>query len=217
MLTQRLQLELTDRKQADEALRESEKTLRALLDANPESLFLIDNEMTVITANQTGAQRFGKRPNELIGIGLYDLFPPDVLNQRKPYFDEVFRTGRPVQFEDIREGIVFYTYAHPVLDEAGNVSRIAILGVDITERKQAEETLRSTRDYLENIFANSADGIGIVDRDGKFTRWNKAAEEIYGYTFEELKGRSAFDLYADSWRTRRDVEATAPARFYKKL
>ena len=69
---------------------------------------------------------------------------------------------------------------------------------DITQRKQAEETLRNTRDYLENIFANSADSIGIVDRDGKFTRWNKVAEEIYGYTYEELKGKPAFDLYADS-------------------
>ncbi|HEY9074871.1 MAG TPA: PAS domain S-box protein, partial [Desulfobaccales bacterium] len=70
--------------------------------------------------------------------------------------------------------------------------------LDITERQQVEDTLRSTRDYLENIFANSADGIGIVDRDGKFTRWNKAAAEIYGYTFEELKGKSAFELYTDS-------------------
>ena len=69
---------------------------------------------------------------------------------------------------------------------------------DITKRKQAEETLRSTRDYLENIFANSADSIGIVDQHSKITRWNKVAEEIYGYTYEELKGKSAFDLYADS-------------------
>ncbi len=73
----------------------------------------------------------------------------------------------------------------------------AQLQLELTERKQVEEELRNTRDYLENIFANSADSIGIVDRHGKFTRWNIAAEEIFGHTYEDIKGKTAFDLYAD--------------------
>jgi len=57
--------------------------------------------------------------------------------------------------------------------------------------------LRRTNDYLENIFENSPDGIGIVDREGKFLKWNRRAAELYGYTLEELKDKTAFDLYAD--------------------
>lgn len=73
----------------------------------------------------------------------------------------------------------------------------ADLQVEISERKQAEEEIKTAYEYLENIFANSADGIGIVDEHGNFQRWNKAAEEIYGYAFKELRGKPAADLYAD--------------------
>ena len=66
-----------------------------------------------------------------------------------------------------------------------------------SERRYAEDRLREANEYLENILENSPDGIGIVDRDGKFIRWNKMAAEQYGYKFEELRGKSAFDHYAD--------------------
>lgn len=55
----------------------------------------------------------------------------------------------------------------------------------------------SASDYLENVLENSPNAIGIVDRSGKFIKWNRMAEELYGYTFAELKGKSSFDLYAD--------------------
>jgi PAS domain S-box-containing protein len=63
-------------------------------------------------------------------------------------------------------------------------------------RKTNEEFEYATT-YLENVFENSPDGIAVVDTHGMFTKWNKAAEEAYGYSFEELKGKSTFDLYAD--------------------
>ena len=69
--------------------------------------------------------------------------------------------------------------------------------LDITKRKQAEEALKQANAYLANVFENSPDPIGIVDRHGKFIMWNNMAEELYGYSFEELRGKSGFDLYAD--------------------
>ena len=67
----------------------------------------------------------------------------------------------------------------------------------IAQLKKTEEELKQANAYLENIFENSPDAIGIVDRYGKFIKWNKMAAELYGYTFEELLGKSSFDLYAD--------------------
>ena len=61
----------------------------------------------------------------------------------------------------------------------------------------AETELKRTNEYLENVFENSPDAIGIVDRHGNLIKWNKMAAELYGYTFEELRGKSSFDLYAD--------------------
>lgn len=70
-------------------------------------------------------------------------------------------------------------------------------GDSIARLKKTEEELKKANAYLENIFENSPDAIGIVDKHGKFIKWNKMAAELYGYTFEELLGKSTFDLYAD--------------------
>ena len=69
---------------------------------------------------------------------------------------------------------------------------------DITERKRAENEIKGAKEYLENILDNSADAIGIVDRHGRIIQWNKASEKAFGYSFRELEGKSAFELYADN-------------------
>jgi PAS domain S-box-containing protein len=76
--------------------------------------------------------------------------------------------------------------------------RITELEALETERKRTEEELERTKEYLENIIENSVDAIGIVDSYGRFILWNRRAAEIYGYNFDELAGKSAFELYEDS-------------------
>jgi PAS domain S-box-containing protein len=68
---------------------------------------------------------------------------------------------------------------------------------EIEERKRTEAELKRTKEYLENVFANSVDAIGIVDRHGKIILWNRRSVEIYGYELEELADKTAFKLYAD--------------------
>jgi PAS domain S-box-containing protein len=69
---------------------------------------------------------------------------------------------------------------------------------EIEERKRTEEELQRLKEYLENVIDNSVDAIGIVNREGKFILWNRRAVEIYGYQFEELTGKTASELYADT-------------------
>lgn len=71
------------------------------------------------------------------------------------------------------------------------------LRMALDDRLRLQKELEQMLGYMENILENSPDGISIVDEHGRFTLWNKAAEEVYGYTFEELKGKHAFDLYSD--------------------
>jgi diguanylate cyclase (GGDEF)-like protein/PAS domain S-box-containing protein len=65
------------------------------------------------------------------------------------------------------------------------------------DRQRVGDELERMNRYLENIFDDSADSIGIVDGKGQFLKWNKAAKELYGYRLEELQGKSAFELYPD--------------------
>src|SRR6056297_1162303 len=83
------------------------------------------------------------------------------------------------------------------LEELENGGAIRLDGCEYTD---VERELKQERDYFENVLENSADAIGIVDAKGRFIRWNKRAEELFGYCFQELKGKSAFDLYADRYR-----------------
>jgi len=69
--------------------------------------------------------------------------------------------------------------------------------LEIEERARTEAQLQRTTEWLENVINNSVDAVGIVDRRGRFLLWNRRAVEIYGYTQEELAGRTAFQLYAD--------------------
>lgn len=73
----------------------------------------------------------------------------------------------------------------------------------IEERRQAELELKRIKEYLENVIDNSVDAIGIVDKRGKFILWNRRAAGIYGYNFDELTDKTAFDLYAEPEQLKR--------------
>ena len=69
---------------------------------------------------------------------------------------------------------------------------------EITERVHGEEILRQTNDYLEYVLENSPDAIAIVDADGCIIKWNRMATEIFGFTFEEIRGKPFHGLYSDT-------------------
>ena len=131
--------DITERKRGEEALRESEETERALLNATTDSVLLIDTAGTILALNEMTAKKLGKTVNEMLGYYLYDFLPPEVVERRKAYLDKVIRTGDPAYFEDERQGIWFDNCVYPILDAKGNVTKLSIHARDITERKHAEE------------------------------------------------------------------------------
>ncbi|MFQ5857718.1 MAG: EAL domain-containing protein [Anaerolineae bacterium] len=163
-------VDITDRKRAEEALRESEETARALLNAPLDTALLVDIEGTVLAINEIGAQRLGKSVDELVGSCIYDFMPPDVAVERSAKGDEVIRSGQPVYFEDVRQGRYFDNVLYPVLDSQGKVERIAVFAREITERKRAEEALRES----EERYALAARGAN----DGLWD-WDLKTNEVY--------------------------------------
>jgi PAS domain S-box-containing protein len=143
--------DITERKRAEEELRDRAATMRALLNAPIETAILVDASGTILALNETAAQVFGKSTDELVGLCAYDLLPPAVAEFRKAQADKVFRSGTPVRFEDKREGRFIDNSFYPVLDEGGKVVRIAIFARDITHRKQAEERIRSYQERLRSL------------------------------------------------------------------
>ena len=129
----------TERRRAEEVLKESEQTLRSLINATKETLLLTDTEGNILVANDTVAERLGKPVNELIGTCQYDYFPMETAELRKAQYNTVACTGKSICFEDERAGRLYQNYAYPDFDEHGKVSRIAVFSTDVTERRQAEK------------------------------------------------------------------------------
>ncbi len=141
--------DVTDRKRVEEALQKSERMFRKLMDASPESILLVDAEGTVLIANETTAHRLGKTVDEILGRKIHDFMPADLAAQRKKHVAEAIRTGKLIRFEDKRSERYFENIIHPVMDEEGKVAAVAILGIDRTDRKRAEEALKKAHDELE--------------------------------------------------------------------
>jgi PAS domain S-box-containing protein len=123
------------------ALHESEKRLKAILNAPTDVAALIDIRGIILAANETMARRFRKRADKLVGMCVWDLLPADLAERRKSFFDIAIQSGKTVRFEDEREGIWNDHVMHPIYGAREKVSSVAVLSRDITDRKRAEEQI----------------------------------------------------------------------------
>lgn len=128
--------DITQRKEAERALQQSETTARALLDATSESAMLLDASGTVLAINETGAARLHKRRDEIIGDDVFGLLPPALANSRLAAFQEVLHSGQPTHISDVRNDTHFETSLYPVFDAEGKVSQVALYAADVTEQVQ---------------------------------------------------------------------------------
>ena len=143
--------DISERKEAEQALRESRATARGLLDATKESLLLLDKEGITIAVNRTAARRHQRTPEELVGNNLFDLLPQKLGESRKAHFSNVLQTGNPADFEDARDGMVFHNIFYPVQDKTGGIIGVAVFAQDITERKHMEDDLKRNVEELEQF------------------------------------------------------------------
>ena len=136
-------------RRAEDELIQREKDQRALLDATPETLMLVDRKGIIVTINETGAKRLGSTPVEMIGTALTDYLDLELGGGRQEQYKIVARTFEPVQFEDEHNGVTLSNVLYPVIGKDGRVARVAIFSRDVTERKKNEEALRVAHEELE--------------------------------------------------------------------
>jgi len=139
----------TERKQAEEDLRESEATIRALMDSPVDFMFIIDPDGRILDMNNTMSNRMGWDHDKQVGTCVYDLLPADIADQRQAIVEEVVRIKKPIRWEGHHGEIWLDQSLHPIFDTQGNVAKIAIVARDITERKNAELALQQANRQLK--------------------------------------------------------------------
>ena len=186
--------DITQRKRAEEALRDSLETASAMLNAATESFGLIDTGGMVLAANETFARRLGKPLDGIIGTSIYDYLSPALAVHRRERFGEVIKSGQPLRFSDERDGRWLEHSLYPIFDFRGRVSRLVIYTQDITDRRRSEEALRQSEVLLTSIFQAAPVGIGLVYN--RILGWtNDQVARMLGYSIEELAEKSARILY----------------------
>jgi PAS domain S-box-containing protein len=127
----------------EEKLRESERTVLALLNATPDALVLVDRAKRIVAVNDPMCRRIALSRKDLLGSNITDLIKRGLFYAGEEMIDEIFLTGRSFSLEDDQDGAIYETSIYPVFEPDGTIQRIAIQSHDITGRKQVEEQLKS--------------------------------------------------------------------------
>jgi PAS domain S-box-containing protein len=192
-------LDITERKQAEEALHQAHETLRATLDAAPVAIFDLDTEGRVKNLwNPTAEEMLGWRRDEVLGQFLPSV--PEESKEEFAVFLKHIKSGRPILGKDVmrrrKDGsrIEYSFYAAPEYDDEGKViGNIAVL-MDITERKRNEEELLQAQEEWERTFNTIPALIMILDNQHRIVKANHAMAHAFGYSAEEMVGKLCYQV-----------------------
>lgn len=195
------------RSRAEAALQESEKRYRTLAEAAHDVIFILDRECRVGYLNSYGADLFHRKPHELKGKNLSDLFPPDIAARQLADVSTVFDTGRSVYGENpfsFEHRVTWLgTWLVPLKEEDGRVSSVLGVSRDITDRRRSEQErenlindlqtalniiFRSHKEW-QDTFDSITDMIAIIDKEFKIVKANRAFSGYYGFHPKDMIGR----------------------------
>lgn len=168
--------------------------LRSIFNGAVDTIFVIDQDGTIIEANPAASRMFGYTSDELVGLYLPTLMPEDLRKQHLNGMQRYLHTGIPHVISTVydvegrrKDGSVFACELSVAESpEAGEQRHFIGIMRDVTERRQAEENLRMALDRYQHLFDNALDAILIADADARLLDANSEAERLTGYTHQEL-------------------------------
>jgi PAS domain S-box-containing protein len=182
---------------ADKALLDSEERFRGLLEAAPDAMVVVNQSGEIVLLNVQAEKQFGYRREELLGQKVKNIIPEGFVER---LIADGTRTATEALAHQIGTGIELSgrrkdgnefpieIMLRPLENADGILVTAAIR--DITERKQAEETLRQSEESNRLIVSNTKDySILMLDPGGNVVNWNEGAERIKGYRAEEIIGQ----------------------------
>ncbi|UBF25715.1 PAS domain S-box protein [Kovacikia minuta CCNUW1] len=180
--------DISDRKQAEASLRESEERFQAFMSNTPALAFMEDGEGRLIYVNSRYQQHWGMDRAALLGKTMFDLLPVETARELWEHDFSVLTTGQPLEtIETVADqnGVVrdWLVVKFPLSNTLGQ-KILGVVAIDITEQKRIEKELRD----LTVALSNAVEGISRLDRHGRYIRINQAYASIVGYSPEEMVG-----------------------------
>jgi len=197
--------EITQRKETEEQLRQSENTLRAIIDAVPDHIYVKDRSHRFTLVNHATWHNEGyDGPDDMLNLTDFDLYGPDGKEDWDAE-EKLFQSGEPILNEERenpkppepgqREVVLINKV--PLYDGEGKIIGLIGINRDITARKRTEEQLQQNMNTLKAMFEASIDLIFIKDRSLRYTLFNPAGVRMMGRPLEDIIGKTDYDLFGD--------------------
>ena len=195
--------DITERKRIEDALRESEHELRALFKSMLNAFVLFESvfdrdgnfvSYRFVYINDAYERITGVKNNEVRGKTVHEVWPNTEASWVKAYGD-VATTGIPSTFDMYHEPTekLYHCNAYRPWDTKG---RFCVVFEDITERRRAEEEIQKANILLNSIVENIPNMIFLKDAgELRFTRFNRAGEELLGHSRDDLLGKNDYDFF----------------------
>ncbi len=176
--------DITERKQAELALRDSERRYRALFESGNIHTTIFDLDGRILMTNEASARSHDLRPEEMIGKTLFELDPNNAQTHLQR-FREVARTGETINIEEsfpLKDGLHWFsTQIQPIALEKGEMTAIQAVAFDITERRRMEDALRKSEELWKFALEGSGDSVWDWDVEHNNVILSQRWKEQLGY------------------------------------
>jgi PAS domain S-box-containing protein len=184
---------------ARESARESEERYRALFDRSFYGVFIMDLEGRILDVNDIGLKMLGYRREHLGDLNFWNLISEDQAAAAAKAREEVLRTGLQESTAEYRfkcrdGGHIWVEATSTVIYRGGHPYAVQGIARDITERKRAEDELRSSEERFRSLIQNASDIIVILSGDGLFSYESPSVERIFQYPAGYLIGKSPLEF-----------------------
>jgi PAS domain S-box-containing protein len=193
--------DITERKRAEAALKVSEAGKSLILNSTMDIVLYMDPDMRILWANREAHQAAGMSPEALFGRHCWEVWHQRSTACHRCPVALARDTGEPHEAE-IRtpDGRVWYLRGFPIKDDQGRVKGVVEFGLDITERKRAEEALRESEEKFTRAFRATPSALVISTlAEGRYIEVNESFERTTGYRRGEVIGRTSLEL--NIWET----------------
>ena len=183
-------VDVTELRQREAALQQERDWASQVVDRAGDLLAVLDAQGRIVRFNQAFQETLGYSADEVTGRPVQTLCP-DFGSL------EDFRSLRSIESGwRTRDGGQRWLAwsATPLLDGQGNLQYVVCSGQDMTQRKQAEQSLREERDWATRIADKAGALLLVLDAEGRIMRFNQACEQTTGYAFAEVQGKALWDV-----------------------
>ena len=193
--------DITERKQAEEALRGNEAQLRTLIETLPDLVWLKDPDGVYLACNPKLERLFGAKETEIVGKTDYDFVDKELADFFREKDKAAMVAGKPIlneeeiTYADDGHTEMLETIKTPMLDRDGKLIGVLGVGHDITNRKKVETAIRKSKEEWEKTFNAMSDIITIQDKDMRIVRANKAAYDFFEVDYGDLVGKYCHEVF----------------------